>query len=576
MIKKSRLILKSFSIAIALLFVFSHYLFLPTALNLPPKFSSKAHASYKQFVQNDWTGGVDAGPHVINWTSDNWNKYSSASDVDLSGGDIVATADGASLESSILDLGSAERATAPGFSYSDDGVTVSIRGANTSGGVSSATWADANSGCLASYRFIQYKVDFTTAGLMFYDITFGNTSFSINGGVKSSSGADLEGATIQVIENSVTTTNKEQSSKGGPYIGYNTSWVYHNGDATSYTVRASKNGYNSQIKSASYNISNCTTWATLNFSLTPAPSSTSSTSGVNENPTTTTDSITKVKLPGQFTKPGSKTTDLSKIKDPKKVGNLVLDVLNIATIQFKEAVDLSNSKTIAAFEKLTDYLKIGNGFVDLNSKVLSALNKKATLTLHKLKHSSTPEILVDGKKDTTDIASNIIYDEKTGKLTFDVAHFTRFDAAVKFEIIDPASTKITDPNTIIKVKVSDPDAAITGSFNDVGLAKITPDKKTGEFTLEKLAFQEGDNSLKLDGESKIGKVAPLEVAFTYGAEPLPNRSQTNTALIIAGTIGVVVFIAALGYLLYKRRGSFLGKKVEEDKAKEESRSENQK
>jgi len=38
----------------------------------------------------------------------------------------------------------------------------------------------------------------------------------------------------------------------------------------------------------------------------------------------------------------------------------------------------------------------------------------------------------------------------------------------------------------------------------------------------------------------------------------------------------VVFIAALGYLLYKRRGSFLGKKVEEDKAKEESRSENQK
>src|SRR3972149_3094492 len=197
MIKKSRLILKSFSIAIALLFVFSHYLFLPTALNLPPKFSSKAHASYKQFVQNNWTGGVDAGPHVINWTSDNWNKYSSVSNVDLSGGDMVAAAGGASLESSILDLGSAERATAPGFSYSDDGVTVSIRGANTSGGVSSATWADANSGCLASYRFIQYKVDFTTAGLMFYDITFGNTSFSINGGVKSSSGADLEGGTIQ-------------------------------------------------------------------------------------------------------------------------------------------------------------------------------------------------------------------------------------------------------------------------------------------------------------------------------------------------------------------------------------------
>ena len=576
MIKKSRLILKSFSIAIALLFVFSHYLFLPTALNLPPKFSSKAHASYKQFVQNDWTGGVDAGPHVINWTSDNWNKYSSVSNVDLSGGDMVATAGGASLESSILDLGSAERATAPGFSYSDDGVTVSIRGANTSGGVSSATWADANSGCLASYRFIQYKVDFTTAGLMFYDITFGNTSFSINGGVKSSSGADLEGATIQVIENSVTTTNKEQSSKGGPYIGYNTSWVYHNGDATSYTVRASKNGYNSQIKSASYNISNCTTWATLNFSLTPAPSSTSSTSGVNENPTTTTDSITKVKLPGQFTKPGSKTTDLSKIKDPKKVGNLVLDVLNIATIQFKEAVDLSNSKTIAAFEKLTDYLKIGNGFVDLNSKVLSALNKKATLTLHKLKHSFTPEVLVDGKKDTSGVASNLAYDEKTGKLTFDVAHFTRFDAAVKFEIVSPTSNQITDPNTVIKVRISDPETVVSGTFNDVGLAKITPDKETGEFTLEKIAFKEGESVLKLSGESKIGKVAPLEVTFTYGTKPLTNRSQTNTTLIIAGAIGVVVFIAALGYLLYKRRGSFLGKKVEENKTKEESRSENQK
>lgn len=560
-IRKSRLLIKLVSIVVALVFVFSTYLFLPVQLNYQPIFPSQSHAVAKTFSQNDWTGGVDAGPHVVNWTSDNWNKYTSITNVDVSSGDAISTAIGAILISSVFDLGSTERTVSPGFSFSDE-VNVSVRGANTSGGVSSASWQNADVGaCLLSYRYIQYKLDFPAAGREFYGIDFYGTDFSINGGVKSSSGNDIEGALVQVIENGVSTTNEEKSSKGGPYIGYNTFWQYHNGDATSYTVKASKSGYNSQTKTASYNIGSCVTWSTLNFSLTPISSGSGSSSGsesssnVDENPTTDTDSITKVKLPSTFTQEGSKTTDLSKIKDPKKVTGLVLDVVGKGTIKFNETVDLSANKTIAAFEKLNDYLKVQNGIVNLNSKTLSALNKKATITMYKLKHKFTPEVLVDGKKDAKGVVKNLKYDTKTGTLTFDVDHFSKFEAAAKFEIISPASSEITDSNTVVKVKVSDPETTVTGSFNGVELARMAPDKETGEFTLEKLSFNQGENTLKLSGKSKLGAVASLTVKFIFGQE-VPIEKPDKTKLLINVALGTLIFLglaATIGYLVYKKR-----------------------
>lgn len=555
------------SILVVILFFFSTHIFLLAQPDKMSGFSSPVFAAgFKEFTQDDWTGGVDGGPHVVNWTSDNWNKYAEASNVNLSGGDIEATAGGASLVSSIFDLGSTERVNSPSYSFSDGGVSLLVRGANTSGGVSSAPWVNTESACTLGYRYIQYKVTFTTSGLIFYYVNFGNTSLSINGTVKNSvTGADIEGATVKVNENSVTTTNQERQGKSGPYTSFYASWVYHVGDAASYTVTASKSGYSSQTKTANYNIGSCTTWSSLGFSLTPPSSSGGSSSSSdnetsNEVPTTTTTSITKVTLPSIFTKKGSKTTDLSKISDPKKVENLTLDVVGKSKIIFKETIDLSAKKTIAAFEKLNKYLVVGTGYVDLNSKILSALNKKATIIMYKLKHTFTPEILIDGKKDTKRVISSIDYSEKNGTLDFDVAHFSKFEAAVKFLILYPTSNSVSEPNTEIKAKISDPAAVVTGSFNGVKLAKITPDKETGEFTLKDLTFNKGGNVLKLNAESKIGKVAPLATKFTYGKTETTTEKATRTlslTILLIGSLVVLIVAIIVVYFIYKNKKSLL-------------------
>ena len=196
------------------------------------------------------------------------------------------------------------------------------------------------------------------------------------------------------------------------------------------------------------------------------------------------------------------------------------------------------------------------GIIDLDSKTLSALNKKATLTMYKLRHVFKPEILIDGKRDTKNVVGNADYNKKEGTFTFDISHFSVFTAVPKLVLITPTTAIIKSNKVGITLGVSDPNAIVTGSFNGVELAKIIPDNKTGEFTLQKLSFKEGENILKLEATSELGKVLPLEESITYapnGVTTTEKRPIYQTAAFLYAALSAIAIALVLGYLVYRRR-----------------------
>jgi hypothetical protein len=567
------------SFIIVILFVVGFYYFNPPTV--PERDSQVTIGKLKEkgkvlfgygseWTQNSWTGGTDSGStYVVAWGSaGGWNKYSSATNVTIDAGGVTDDGSGLGvLTSSILDLGSKRRLG----SVTHTNTGLDVKGGDDTAELQNDSWEDADNypNTATNKRYVQYRIRDINYLQTVTSIKLTSETTGITGSVtNASTNLPISGATVTKNGESTTTAFQPSSKNlfiksavaaGGGSGFYSFSFEY-DASVTSYTLTASKAGYKSQTKTVTVDPVN---GGDAYFSLTPVSSSEGSSSSSesatsNVVPTTTTTSITKVTLPSIFTKKGSKTTDLSKISDPKKVENLTLDVVGKSKIVFKDTIDLSANKTIAAFEKLNKYLVVGTGYVDLNSKILSALNKKATIIMYKLKHTFTPEILINGKKDIKHIISSIDYSEKNGVLDFDVAHFSKLEAAVKFIILYPTSTSVSEPNTEIKAKISDPTAVVTGSFNGVKLANITPDKETGEFTLKDLTFNKGVNVLKLNAESKIGKVAPLASKFTYGEAETTTEKATRTltlTILLIGTLVALMVAIIVVYFIYKNKKS---------------------
>jgi len=536
-----------------------------TVSNLKP--ASAVYAAYQIWQQTDWNGSTSSETSSVPWgTIGGWDKYYSGSGVTTNSSGFTLSG-GGNIVSSVFDTG--EKRTNNFAADNSSGLTLSAKGADSAAAVkNSVTWVTSNFCTLAAYRYVQYKIENTSGGSATINYVYmGVFPYSIYGTVRdSATGNPLSGVSINYGSGSTTTALLRDRNlvvksalaagpvPGSGYYSFTIDFV----SSKQVTITASKTGYNSQTKTINLPSDACSSTDTnVDFSLTKASSSSGGTTTGNTSTTSSTSigltEFQQIDLPAAFTAAGSTTTDLSKVADPKKIENFTLDIPGKNKIVFKDALDLSAKSTADALKELDKYIKIdGTGVIELDSKKLPALNKKATLTMSELKYTFTPTILVDGKTGSTGVVSNIKYGG--GTLTFDVSHFTRYEAAAKFELLAPVSTSVSSPNTIIKARISDLEASINGTFNDITLAKITPDPKTGEFTLQKLVFKEGENTLKLSGQSKLGKVAPLTVTFFYGTENVVTKTSNNEnqALIVVLVVALA-FATLLGYLIYRRK-----------------------
>jgi|GEM_PF-6610530 len=525
-----------------------------------------AFAAYAAWVQTNWDGGTSSDTYAVSWnTTGGWNKYSSGSGVTAGGSGFTLDA-GGNIVSSVFDT---QGKRINNFAADNSsGLTYSARGASSVSEVASATWLTSGFCNLSAYRYIQYKIENTSGSPVAVNYVYLTPiGYAIYGTVSdASSGNPLSGVTITYDGGTTTTASlnlpkadssliKQVLAAGNPPPGY---YVFTIDFIASrqVSITAAKSGYNSQTKSTTSPGNSCSlTDDNIDFSLTKASNSTSgdnSSSSTYTGPPVSTAVFQTTTLPSVFTAAGATTTSLAKVTDPKNVTNFTLDIPGESKIVFTDKLDLSGQLTVNALKELDKHLNMGApGVVDLDSKALVALNKRATITMYGLKFTSTPEVLVNGKKDTSGLVGSIHYAKNT--LTFNVKHFTKYSAAPKLEIISPTGNTVSDQNTTIQGRISDPLAVVTGTFNGTTLAKITPDKKTGQFTISGLAFKEGENILKLSATSKLGNVLPLTAKFTYSAKAAATSNSNLYIALIIVLIAATGFALLLLYLIYRRR-----------------------
>lgn len=285
-------------------------------------------------------------------------------------------------------------------------------------------------------------------------------------------------------------------------------------------------------------------------------SSTSTTSDSTDTATTTTPTTTTtepeektikdVVLPSVFRAKGSKSTNLSKISDPKKVKNFTIDVVGKNRVVFTDLVDLSSTKSPSLFKSLDKYVQmVSLGVVEVDTKTLSMLAKKrAAVSMFGLPFVATPKILVDGKVDSAGVVSNVKY--AAGTLTFDVKNFSKFEAVPTLTINQPQTGfEVADPDITLTGKITDPAANVSAKLNNRSLGNLKVATSSGQFSGQ-LTLKEGNNTIQVSALSKFGPplVATVSGVFTP-------KVITAQMIVVAGLMLLV--IALIGAWWYIRR-----------------------
>ena len=265
----------------------------------------------------------------------------------------------------------------------------------------------------------------------------------------------------------------------------------------------------------------------------------------------TTEKISDIKLPSVFSAKGSKSTNLTKIKDPKKVKNFTVDVVGKSKITFNDILNLSSSKVPSLFKSLDKYIKMNKlGVVEVDTKTLTMLaKKKATVSMSNLPFIETPDILVNGKPDTASITSKVNYEK--GTLSFDVTSFSKFEAVPKLEITEPQDGfNVEDPNITLRGKVSDPEASVSAKLNGQMLGNLKVASESGQFS-KQLTLPEGNNSIVVEAVSKFG---PLLVATASGVFTPKQDILSINQIIGIGLVIIILLLASGGaWWYYKKR-----------------------
>lgn len=216
----------------------------------------------------------------------------------------------------------------------------------------------------------------------------------------------------------------------------------------------------------------------------------------------TAPTIKNVVLPNVFTQADVATTNLAAIEDPAKVADFTLEVAGKNKIVWTEHLDLSSQETIDKLKSLDNFINAATpGIVEVDSAALPQLNKKATITMYNLPFISTPKILVDGVENYF-LVSQINY--KNGTLSFQAAHFTKFEAAPTLEISEPVPNFTIDKSKItLNGKISDPAAKVLAKLNDKDLGELKVATDSGEFST-KLSLKGGKNTITVSAISNFG------------------------------------------------------------------------
>jgi hypothetical protein len=248
-----------------------------------------------------------------------------------------------------------------------------------------------------------------------------------------------------------------------------------------------------------------------------------------------------------FLQEGSTTTDLSSltVEEAQSYVGFTVDVIGAGSIEFTEAVDLTDTSIEDNIDSIDNYISINRGIVSLDSATISALaGKAATITMRNV--ILNPEditIYRDGQIDSS--VTNINYDTDTSTLTFDITGFSEYAIGPGLEIANRdsiANRVVEEPSITITGMVSDFNAEIliTGNNN----SKIVGVNE-GTF-IEEIELEEGVNTITIEATS-VGGISEI-ITFDISYEP-----STSIQVIIA-LLGLLIGgpLVAIGFGIYMR------------------------
>ncbi len=482
--------------------------------------------------QTTWSSS-SSSVFTVTWgTNSNWTSYTSATGVSF-GGSGITISPGGSIDSSIFNLGDQKL----WIVIPDTGIDIFQRNALSASAVLSEAWQDSTTDvCNLNQTFAQYRLTNSTSNpITVGEITIFGWYLSIEGTVKSAvNNSPLSGVSVSYPESSAVSDSAGNYALESPYNG------------STLSITASKEGYTPQTKTLSVSTDWCNSGyiENLDFSLSPISAGSNSAPTSTQNSPSTTNTV---KIQSSLPTSGQPTSSANVVE------NFTVQTKDGSKIVFLEPIDLAANDVKNTLATLDNYIKLTSpNTISLDSQTIPSLNKKATITMYSLPFTTVPEILVNGQKDTQGVVSNINYDEKSGTLSFTVAHFTTFSAVPKLEVVTPKKI-VTDANTVILGRISDPKAKVTGEFNGVKLAALTV-SPTGEFSIKRLIFKEGSNTLKLKATSSIGTVLPLTTTFTYSPKAAKaEASQPDLRLVLIIALAFLFLGVLLGFVLLRRK-----------------------
>lgn len=140
-------------------------------------------------------------------------------------------------------------------------------------------------------------------------------------------------------------------------------------------------------------------------------------------------------LPAAFRLPGNVTTKLKGVSafELANLQGFALDVPEVGGIRFNAPVDLNNLYDNGRLRELDRYVRIGRGFVEIDSFAVPELNLPALIIMRNLRLDPSLEIVIlkDDKVANPGEVWNVAYNPDTDVLSFNVAQFSRYEVDLR-------------------------------------------------------------------------------------------------------------------------------------------------
>lgn len=262
-------------------------------------------------------------------------------------------------------------------------------------------------------------------------------------------------------------------------------------------------------------------------------------------------SVYSVSFTETFWFEGSLTTDISKIKDPKKVENFTLDTKYGWTYELTQTVDLTDSDRVKLLKNIGDYWVVDWEFIYIKETWWEEFKIPAEVVYKNDKLTSTPPVIKTSNSEKEDLKVEV-KESKPGEVKAALTGAGKVEILPKVEFINKEKLTTDKDNYVLKARSSHKDflykIKINGEEKDFKPQNFN--EKTGEFEVPVNNLVQGYNAISLLYKNPSNKDSDK---FALGDEAGIKMEIKSKLLSYLGiSAGFLTSFVALGLIVWQR------------------------